>query len=71
MRCGMLNFNSVTQARALAVVWNPWEKALTMADLGDGYINMLCVEAGHVTEPVHLLPGKQFVGTQTLTIVDQ
>ena len=53
----------------LAVIWNPWEKALTMADLGDGYINMLCVEAGHVTEPVRLPPGEQFVGTQTLTVV--
>jgi len=42
-----------------------------MADLGGSYVNMLCVEAGHVTEPVHLPPGKQFVGTQTLTVVDQ
>jgi len=53
------------------VVWNPWDKALTMADLGDGYVNMLCVEAGHVSEPVHLAPGKQFVGSQTLTIIGQ
>jgi len=57
--------------RALAVVWNPWEKALTMADLGGGYVNMLCVEAGHVTEPVHLPPGEQFVGSQTLTVIGQ
>jgi len=56
---------------APAVVWNPWEKPLTMADLGDGYMNMLCVEPGHVTEPVHLPPGEQFVCTQTLTVVGQ
>jgi len=55
----------------VAVVWNPWQKALTMSDLGDGYVNMLCVEAGHVTESVHLPAGDQFVGSQTLTIVDQ
>ena len=56
---------------AIAVVWNPWEKALTMADLGEGYVNMLCVEAAHVAELVHLLPGQQYVGTQTLTVIGQ
>jgi len=40
-----------------------------MADLGEGYMNMLCVEAGHVVEPLQLSPGEQFTGTQTLTIV--
>jgi len=56
---------------ALAVVWNPWQKALSMADLGEGYTNMLCVEAGYVAEPVHLPPGEQFVGTQLLTVISQ
>lgn len=51
------------------VVWNPWEKALTMADLGAGYVNMLCVESGHVVEPVHLPPGRQFVASQILTVI--
>jgi len=57
------------RVHVLTVIWNPWVKALTMADLGEGYVDMLCVEAGHVVEPVHLSPGEQFVGTQTLTVV--
>lgn len=51
------------------MVWNPWDKALGMADLGEGYVNMLCVEAGHVSEPVHLSPGDQFTGSQTLFVI--
>jgi len=52
------------------VVWNPWQKGLSMADLGAEYVNMLCVEAGHVTSPVTLGPGGRFSSSQTLTIVD-
>jgi len=37
---------------AFAVVWNPWEKALTVADLGEGYVNMLCVEAFNEQTPL-------------------
>lgn len=42
------------------VVWNPWsDQAREIGDLGDDeYPNMLCVEAGHVSTPVILLPGK-------------
>jgi len=42
-----------------------------MADLGEGYVNMLCVEAGRVAEPVHLPSGEQFIGTQTLSVIGQ
>lgn len=32
------------------------------------YPNMLCVEAGYVSQPVTLSPGQSFTGSQTLTI---
>lgn len=42
-----------------AVIWNPWlDKARETPDFGDDeYPNMVCVEAGHVSSPVLLLPG--------------
>ena len=38
------------------VVWNPWmEKAKEIPDYGDDeYPNMICVQSGHVSSPVHL-----------------
>lgn len=41
------------------VIWNPWlDKARETPDFGDDeYPNMVCVEAGHVSSPVLLLPG--------------
>lgn len=44
----------------VAVIWNPWlDKARETPDFGDDeYPNMVCVEAGHVSSPVLLLPGK-------------
>lgn len=38
------------------VVWNPWEGSSAMADFGpiDGYKNMLCVEAGTVSQYLSL-----------------
>ncbi|KFB42978.1 aldose 1-epimerase, putative [Anopheles sinensis] len=50
------------------VVWNPWmEKARECQDFGDDeYPNMICVEAGHVSTPVILLPGTAFEASQIL-----
>jgi D-hexose-6-phosphate mutarotase len=53
----------------LSVVWNPWEKGLNMADLGEEYVHMLCVEAGHVSSRVNLHSGDDYVVSQTLTVV--
>jgi glucose-6-phosphate 1-epimerase len=52
------------------VVWNPWDKALAMTDLGSEYVNMLCVEAGHVSSRFQLMPGSKFRASQTLTVLD-
>ncbi|KAK9751876.1 Aldose 1-epimerase [Popillia japonica] len=52
------------------VVWNPWiDKAKEMSDFGDDeYPNMICIEAGHVSSPVILLPGTAFEASQILQI---
>lgn len=52
------------------VVWNPWaDQAREIADFGDDeYPNMLCVEAGHVSSPVILLPGTAFEASQILQV---
>ena len=52
-----------------AVVWNPWQKGLAMADLGEEYVNMLCVEAGHVSDRIQLAAGSQFQASQVLTVI--
>lgn len=53
-----------------SVVWNPWsDQARELADFGDDeYPNMLCVEAGHVSSPVILLPGTAFEASQILQV---
>uniref|UniRef100_A0A182VNL7 Galactose mutarotase n=1 Tax=Anopheles merus TaxID=30066 RepID=A0A182VNL7_ANOME len=53
------------------VVWNPWmEKARECQDFGDDeYPNMICVEAGHVSTPVILLPGTAFEASQILQVM--
>lgn len=53
-----------------SVVWNPWsDQAREIADLGDDeYPNMLCIEAGHVSTPVILLPGTAFEASQILQV---
>lgn len=53
-----------------SVIWNPWsDQAREMGDLGDDeYPNMLCVEAGHVSTPVILLPGTAFEASQILQV---
>ncbi|XP_050476095.1 uncharacterized protein LOC126866499 isoform X3 [Bombus huntii] len=50
------------------VVWNPWqEKARDIPDFGDDeFPNMICVESGHVSSPVILLPGTAFEASQIL-----
>lgn len=50
------------------VVWNPWkEKAAAMADMGnDDYPNMICVEAGYVSEKKQLAAGETFMCGQTI-----
>ncbi|KAI8839895.1 galactose mutarotase-like domain-containing protein [Chytridium lagenaria] len=51
------------------VVWNPWiEKAKAMADFNDeGYLNMVCVEAGKVSSSVQLPPSEEWIGEQTVS----
>jgi glucose-6-phosphate 1-epimerase len=52
------------------VVWNPWaESARALADFGDEeYPNMICVEAGRVSSPIHLNPGTVFEASQILQV---
>uniref|UniRef100_A0A1B0C763 glucose-6-phosphate 1-epimerase n=1 Tax=Glossina palpalis gambiensis TaxID=67801 RepID=A0A1B0C763_9MUSC len=53
------------------VIWNPWvDKAREITDFGDDeFPNMLCVEAGHVSSPVILLPGTAFEASQIMQII--
>ncbi|OMJ10908.1 putative glucose-6-phosphate 1-epimerase [Smittium culicis] len=55
------------------VFWNPWsELAKGMSDFGDSeYQEMLCVEAGAVSAPIVLEPGKEWEGFTTLTVESQ
>jgi glucose-6-phosphate 1-epimerase len=50
------------------VVWNPGpEKCALMPDMpADDWLQMLCVEAAQVGEPVHIGPGEEWSGMQTL-----
>jgi glucose-6-phosphate 1-epimerase len=50
------------------VVWNPGpDRCAGMADMPpDGWLDMLCVEAAQVGEMVHLGPGEEWSGMQTL-----
>ena len=52
------------------VIWNPWlEKARVIPDFGDDeFPNMICVESGHVSSPVILLPGTAFEASQILQV---
>uniref|UniRef100_T1J3U6 glucose-6-phosphate 1-epimerase n=1 Tax=Strigamia maritima TaxID=126957 RepID=T1J3U6_STRMM len=53
------------------VIWNPWvERAREIADFGDDeYPNMVCVEAGRVSTPVHLPPGALFEASEVLQVM--
>ncbi|XP_067622130.1 uncharacterized protein [Eurosta solidaginis] len=50
------------------VIWNPWiDHAREISDFGDDeFPNMLCIESGHVSSPVILLPGTSFEASQIL-----
>jgi glucose-6-phosphate 1-epimerase len=52
------------------VVWNPGEAlCATLGDMpSDGYRFMVCVEAAKINEPVVLMPGQHWSGSQTLAI---
>ncbi|XP_065910494.1 uncharacterized protein [Dysidea avara] len=53
------------------VVWNPWaDKAAGMSDFGnDEYHNMVCVEAGYVSESASLPVGQSFHASQVLEVL--
>lgn len=53
-----------------AVVWNPGpEKAASLGDLPPGdWLRMLCVEAGAITQPVEVAPGKTWSGLQRIAL---
>lgn len=53
-----------------AVVWNPWiEKSKSMADFAPklGYMNMLCIEPGHVADFIKLARGEKWIAAQKIT----
>jgi glucose-6-phosphate 1-epimerase len=52
------------------VVWNPWEDgSSTIADMSkDDYRKMLCVEAATAVNPISLVPGDNWTGTQRFTV---
>ncbi|XP_075732167.1 uncharacterized protein LOC119180580 isoform X3 [Rhipicephalus microplus] len=54
------------------VVWNPWAKmAAKLEDLDvNEYMHMLCVEPGHVVQPVLLEPSQHFRAACTFTACD-
>lgn len=62
--------NSNENNSIISVIWNPWaDQAREIADFGDDeYPNMVCVEAGHVSSPVILLPGTAFEASQILQV---
>lgn len=57
-------------SQTFTVIWNPWvDQAREIADFGDDeYPNMVCVESGHVSSPVILLPGTAFEASQILQV---
>ncbi|MCK6425101.1 MAG: D-hexose-6-phosphate mutarotase [Burkholderiaceae bacterium] len=52
------------------VVWNPGpELCARLKDMpADGWLNMLCVEAAQIGTPIHLAPGEEWAGMQTLIL---
>ncbi|MEO7042376.1 MAG: D-hexose-6-phosphate mutarotase [Gemmatimonadaceae bacterium] len=50
------------------VVWNPWrELSSSLADMEpDDYMEMLCVEAARISDPVILTPGATWIGTEVI-----
>jgi glucose-6-phosphate 1-epimerase len=54
-----------------AVVWNPGaEKCAALSDMpADGYLNMLCVEAAAIAQPISLASGECWTGLQRLDLL--
>lgn len=52
------------------VVWNPGpQQCAKLADMPeDGWLQMLCIEAAQIGHPVHLPPGEEWSGLQTLEL---
>jgi glucose-6-phosphate 1-epimerase len=50
------------------VVWNPWsELSVSILDMEpEDYLDMLCVEAARITDPVVLNPGAAWCGTEVI-----
>ncbi|KAH8035058.1 hypothetical protein HPB51_004299 [Rhipicephalus microplus] len=63
---------TITLFMPRAVVWNPWAKmAAKLEDLDvNEYMHMLCVEPGHVVQPVLLEPSQHFRAACTFTACD-
>jgi glucose-6-phosphate 1-epimerase len=69
LAAGKPRFDVIRDNMSDTVVWNPWiEKAKGMGDFEpkDGYKNMLCVEAGAVTEWTKLDAGEGWEGGQII-----
>lgn len=62
---------SILKFEIFPVIWNPWlDKARETPDFGDDeYPNMICVESGHVSSPVLLLPGTAYEASQILQVI--
>lgn len=69
-RAGNRTFRVESKNFADAVVWNPWmEIAASLPDMEDDeYLEMVCVEAAQVGEPVELAPGETWQGTQQIEV---
>jgi glucose-6-phosphate 1-epimerase len=52
------------------VVWNPWlELTATLSDMQpNDYLNMLCVEAARITDPMVLDPGATWRGREVIDV---
>ena len=53
------------------VVWNPAaERCASLDDMpADGWLQMLCVEAARINDPVSLVPGQGWSGWQELCVL--
>ena len=53
------------------VIWNPWiDQAKEIPDYADDeYPNMISVQAGHVTQPLTLMPQTAFEASQILQVM--
>lgn len=71
IRFGKVLMNVQRENLPDAVVWNPWiEKSKGMGDFmpKTGYLNMLCIEPGHVSDMVKLGAGEKWSAAQILRL---